>query len=110
MRRLRTAGQTLPMGRERAFWEGVHEAGRFFMGQADVHQALERLAGLLDEREIPYALIGGMALNEWGYRRVTVDLNLLLTSEGLQRLNAAALARGYVKSGNRRGLRDPDTG
>ena len=64
------AAFTLPAEREQAFWEGVQEARRFFMGEADVQQALERLARLLDEKGIPYALIGAMALNEWGYRRV----------------------------------------
>ena len=44
------------------------------MGGADVQRALERLARLLDQEHIPYAVIGAMALNEWGYRRVTVDV------------------------------------
>lgn len=35
------------------------------MGDADVHRARERLGRLLDEKGIPYAVIGAMALNEW---------------------------------------------
>jgi hypothetical protein len=31
-------------------------------------RAVERLARVLDEKSIPYAIIGAMALNEWGYR------------------------------------------
>src|SRR5690606_20247264 len=58
---------------EARFWAGVEEAGRFFMGRSDVQRALARLAALLDEQGIPYAVVGAMALNEWGYRRVTVD-------------------------------------
>ena len=50
---------------EDTFWEGVAEAGRFFMGQADVQVALERLARALDEMGIPYAIVGALALNEW---------------------------------------------
>jgi len=81
------------------------------MGEADVHQALERLARLLDERSIPYAVIGAMALNEWGYRRVTVDVDVLLTAEGLRALKAAALGLGYVeKFPGSRGLRDTVAG
>jgi hypothetical protein len=102
---------TLPAEREQAFWDGVREARRFFMGEADVQQALERLARLLDEKGIPYALIGAMALNEWGYRRVTIDVDVLLTADGLQRLKAEAVGRGYVeKFPGSRGLRDAATG
>jgi hypothetical protein len=102
---------TLPAEREQAFWEGVHESGRFFMGEANVQQALERLARLLDEKQIPYALIGAMALNEWGYRRVTVDVDVLLTADGLAKLKAEAVGRGYVeKFPGSRGLRDADAG
>jgi len=32
---------------------------------------------------IPYAIIGGLALNEWGYRRVTADVNGLLTPQAV---------------------------
>jgi len=81
------------------------------MGEADVQQALERLARLLDEKGIPYALIGAMALNEWGYRRVTVDVDVLLTREGLERLKAAAIGHGYVeKFPASRRIRDAESG
>jgi hypothetical protein len=100
---------TLPLEREDAFWSGVASASRFFMGEADVQRALERLARLLDEQGIPYAVIGAMALNEWGYRRVTVDIDVLLTADGLASLKAAVLGRGYVeKFPGSRGLRDTD--
>jgi hypothetical protein len=71
--------------REEAFWAGVESARRFFMGEADVQRALERLARILDEKGIPYAVIGALALNEWGYRRVTVDVDVLLTPRGCAR-------------------------
>ena len=81
------------------------------MGESNVHAALERLARLLDEQAIPYAVIGAMALNEWGYRRATVDVDVLLTPEGLQALRAEALGRGYVeKFPGSRGLRDTVAG
>jgi hypothetical protein len=103
--------RTLPLEREEAFWSGVASASRFFMGEADVQRALQRLAHLLDQAGIPYAVIGAMALNEWGYRRVTVDIDILLTPEGLASLKAAVLGRGYVeKFPGSRGLRDAETG
>jgi hypothetical protein len=99
--------ETLPAAREARFWAAAEEATRFFMGQADVQQALARIAETLDRLEIPYALMGAMALNEWGYRRVTVDVDVLLTADGLARLKQAVLGRGYLeKFPGSRGLRD----
>jgi hypothetical protein len=96
---------------EDRFWRGVENAGRFFMGEADVHKALEKLVDVLDREGIPYAIVGAMALNEFGYRRVTVDVDVLLTAEGLTALKSATLGRGYVeKFPGSRGLRDPELG
>jgi hypothetical protein len=68
-------------------------------------------ARLLDENAIPYAVIGAMALNEWGYRRVTVDVDILLSPEGLRALKTAVLGRGYMeKFPGSRGLRDTEAG
>lgn len=81
------------------------------MGDADVQRALERLVRVLDEQRIPYAIVGAMALNEWGYRRATVDVDVLLAPEGLTALKAAVLGRGYVeKFPGSRGLRDTEAG
>lgn len=81
------------------------------MGEADVQQALIKLTRILDEADIPYAVVGAMALNEYGYRRVTVDVDVLLTREGLDVLRARTLGRGYVeKFPGSRGLRDTEHG
>ena len=101
----------LPVDQEETFWAGVENARRFFMGEADVQRCLERLARILDEKGIPYAIIGALALNEWGYRRVTVDVDVLLTPEGLRALKGEVLGRGYVeKFPGSRGLRDTEAG
>jgi hypothetical protein len=42
--------------------------------------ALEALAKLLDEEGIPSAVCGAMALNAWGYERVTNDVDNISTS------------------------------
>lgn len=92
---------------EARFWAGVEEAGRFFMGRSDAQQALARLTAVLEDTGIPYAIVGAMALNEWGYRRATVDVDVLLTPDGLRRLKERVLGRGYVeKFPGSRGLRD----
>jgi hypothetical protein len=96
---------------EDRFWLGVQAAQRFFMGEAEVHLALQKLVRRLDAQGIPYAIIGAMALNEFGYRRVTVDVDVLLTPESLAAFKANNLGRGYVeKFPGSRGLRDPEHG
>ncbi len=94
---------------EARFWQGVRTAGRFFMGEADVQKALEKLVQLLDAHGIPYAIVGAMALNEFGYQRTTVDVDVLLTPAGLTAFKAQALGRGYVeKFPGSRGVRDTE--
>ena len=81
------------------------------MGEADVQKALEQLAGVPDAHGIPYAIVGAMALNEFGYQRTTVDVDVLLTPEGLAAFKAYALGRGYVeKFPGSRGVRDTEHG
>jgi hypothetical protein len=94
-----------------AVWAGAEYSERFFMGNAEVHHAMRLLVTRLDELEIPYAIVGAMALNEHGYRRVTVDINVLLTPDGLRRFKEHWLGRGYVeKFPGSRGMRDTDLG
>jgi hypothetical protein len=94
---------------EERFWRGVEAAGRFFMGEADVQKALEKLVRVLDAHGIPYAIVGAMALNEFGYQRTTVDVDVLLTPEGLSAFKTHALGRGYVeKFPGSRGVRDTE--
>src|SRR5688572_21031005 len=81
------------------------------MKDADVHRALHKIARLLNEANIPYALVGGLALNEYGYRRVTVDVDLLMTREGLAEFKERFLGRGYVeKFPGSKGFRDTENG
>ncbi|MDP3234654.1 MAG: hypothetical protein Q8N26_17875 [Myxococcales bacterium] len=94
-----------------AFWKAADFAGRFFMGQSPVHAALEALAKLLDEEGIPYAVCGAMALNAWGYERVTNDVDVLMSREGLERFKLRALGRGYVeKFAGSKGVKDTVNG
>ena len=81
------------------------------MGEADVQKALEKLVRTLDAHRIPYAIIGAMALNEFGYQRVTVDVDVLLTPEGLAAFKANSLGRGYSeKFPGSHSLRDTEHG
>jgi hypothetical protein len=90
---------------------GIEEAERFFMGESKVQRARNKIARLLDADGIPYALIGAMALNAYGYERVTVDVDLLLTREGLESFKQKHLGLGYVeKFPGSKGLRDTEFG
>ena len=81
------------------------------MGQADVHKALVKLVSALEDEGIPYAIVGALALNEFGYQRATVDVDVLLTPEGLAAFKTARLGRGYLERfAGSRGLRDTENG
>lgn len=96
---------------EEEFFSGLRHAAEFFMGKADVQRALEKLARLLEEAGIPYAIVGGLALNEYGYRRVTEDVDVLLTRQGLETFKRLWLGKGYVeKFPGSRGIRDTENG
>jgi hypothetical protein len=94
---------------EERFVAGVLEADRFFAGTSRVHRALERLVVRLAELEIPYAIVGALALNAYGYERVTTDVAVLLSPAGLESFKKTYLGRGYVeKFPGSKGLRDAD--
>lgn len=87
----------------------LEQIGRFFLGTSDVHLALQRVVQKLDELQIPYAICGGMAVNAHGHRRATVDVDLLLTADGLAKFKANALGLGWLeKFPGSRGVRDAE--
>lgn len=81
------------------------------MAEAKVHHALRKLVQILDGAVIPYAIAGAMALNQYGYQRVTVGIDVLLTASGLENLKRRVIGLGYVeKYPGSRGLRDTENG
>lgn len=109
MTRARGAGRLTPEQEQRV-WDAAARATKFFMGTADVQKALARLVGVLEAARIPYAIVGAMALNELGYERVTTDVDVLLTREGLARFKRENLGRGYVeKFPGSKGVRDVES-
>lgn len=83
---------TLP--NERSFIESYAEGQRYFVGEGLVNQALDQLAADLLKHGIDYAVTGGVALFAHGYKRVTEDINLVLTAEGLERFRKELLGHG----------------
>ncbi|MCU1348280.1 MAG: hypothetical protein JWO56_1310 [Acidobacteria bacterium] len=82
------------------------------MKKDDVHATMGRLSQRLEEAHISYAIIGGMALSLHGSARVTEDVDLLVTPEGLAKIHEVLVGHGYVPAfaGARKALRDTTTG
>jgi hypothetical protein len=55
----------------------------FFNKNDRIHQTMRRVAEKLETAGIPYAIVGGMAVNAHRHERTTKDVDFLLTSEGL---------------------------
>lgn len=100
--------QVMQQGGERM----LREASAYFAGEGRLHRALRRLAERLDAEGIPYALLGGLALAEYGYPRLTEDIDLLVTPTGLERFQQRLVGRGYrpAFSGAEKTFRDSETG
>jgi hypothetical protein len=99
----------LPSKAEDRFFAAAADASRFFMGNSDIHRAVERLSKALREADIDYAIVGALALGEYGYRRTTEDVDVLLTPEGLERFKRLFQGRGYVeKFAGSKGMRDTE--
>lgn len=90
----------------------LREASAYFAGEGRLHGALRRLTQRLNAEGIPYALLGGLALAEHGYPRLTEDIDLLLTPYGLERFRQQLVGRGYrpAFSGAEKTFRDTETG
>jgi len=90
----------------------LREASAYFAGAGRLYGTLRRLVQRLDAEDIPYALLGGLALAEHGYPRLTEDIDLLMTPSGLERFRQQLVGRGYrpAFSGASKTFRDTETG
>lgn len=81
------------------------------MSKSKVHRALERLVDRLTELEIPYAIVGALSLNAYGYQRTTSDVDVLLRRQDLESFKKMWLGRGYLeKFPGSKGMRDANQG
>lgn len=90
----------------------LHEAAEFFMNKGDVRATMKCLAARLTAEGIDYAVLGAMALGQHGYVRMTEDVDVLVTRDGLTRFRKVCVGRGYVPThrGATRAFRDAATG
>jgi hypothetical protein len=88
---------------------GLENARRYFMGSADVQLAAKRLAAALNDLGIDYAICGALAVTAHGHARMTQDVDVLLTAEGLARFKERWLGRGWVERfPGSKGMRDAE--
>ncbi len=87
------------------------EADRQTERRGSVWETLRRIAAELDRLGIPYAVVGGIALQHYGLGRSTQDVDLLVGSTAdVQRIHEQLVGHGYqAKSPNSRHLRDDVT-
>lgn len=61
----------------------------------DILDELRKLVAVLDDREVDYALCGGMAMGVHGVARTTIDIDLLILSNSLEEVFEIAKTLGY---------------
>ena len=89
----------------------MNEGSLFFEDKGAVQESLRRIAGRLNELGVPYAIAGGMALFQHGYRRFTEDVDILVTRDGLKAIHKALDGLGYVRPFEKsKNLRDAQSG
>ena len=74
----------------------IGNARRSFGGRSErVAHAMAKLARSLDKAGIDYCVMGGNALHAHGYERATIDVDILMTEEGLAKFVKTHVGRGY---------------
>jgi len=89
----------------------MDEGDRHFQHDSLVFKTMRKIARRLDALGVPYAVAGGMSLDAHGFRRLTVDVDILVTREGLKTIHQELEGLGYVPpfSGSKN-LRDTEHG
>ena len=67
----------------------------FFQGKGMIYNTLHRLVADLEKHGIDYNLIGAAALNQHGYQRFTIAIDVLLSPEGLRKFQEELVGLGY---------------
>lgn len=79
----------------RRVWDRIKDVDMFFQKNDPVHKTLRRTIKNLEKAKIPYALVGGMAVNLHGHRRTTNDVDILITAEGLAEFRKRFVPKHY---------------
>ena len=74
----------------------LNQGSRHFEEDSAVFHALRNIAARLKALDIPYAVVGGMALFRYGLRRFTEDVDILVTRADLRTIHDKLEGLGYV--------------
>ena len=80
-----------------SYTQRLRDIDMFFQGKDPVHQTMRRAARRLERVGIPYAVVGGMAVNAHRYSRTTGDVDLLLTEAGFNDFCARFVGKNYSR-------------
>ena len=79
------------------FAEALRLVDEFASGNAPAQRAARKVADELRDLGISYVVIGGLAVAAHGHMRATVDVDLLMTREGLAKFKERWLGAGWVE-------------
>ncbi len=74
----------------------MDEGDRHFRHDSDVFKAMRKIARRLEEMGLPYAVAGGMSLDAHGFRRLTIDVDILVSRESLRTIHDRLDGLGYL--------------
>jgi hypothetical protein len=77
------------------FRRRLEEIGMFFEGRGREHKTMRRLVANLEKANIPYAIMGAMAVNAHRHQRTTKDVDVLLTLAGFEAFRRRFVPRSY---------------
>ena len=79
------------------------------MGESPVQKAAAKIAERLTEMNVPFVIVGGLAVGVHGHLRYTQGVDLLMTREDLARFKERWLGLGWVERfRGSKGLRDTE--
>jgi hypothetical protein len=89
----------------------MDEGDRHFQHESQVFKTMRKIARRLEGLGIAYAVAGGMSLDAHGFRRLTIDVDILVTRESLEAIHERLEELGYVPpfTGSKN-LRDTESG
>jgi len=85
------------------------EGSMHFENESSVFTSMLRIVKRLEELQVPYALIGAMAMFMHGYRRFTENVDILVSKEGAETCRESLIGSGYCSDAGAH-LRDAETG
>jgi hypothetical protein len=89
----------------------MDEGDRYFQRDDSVFKTLRKISHRLESIHVPYAVAGGMALEAHGFRRLTVDVDILVSRGDLKTVHDQLDGSGYIPPfAGSKNLRDTEHG